>query len=187
MILPGNPRGRLFRALFGNPTRPGRVLLGLYAFMLLTAIAAAFGLRVYSQAQAAQIWRDGLVAVAMSPSDPARLTRTMAQAAQHPEVQALLQKYHRPGHTLVAYVLPQAYMMQHLIADLDEHKAHHGEGEQGGVLAVLKHLGEMYALKPLRQHIPAKGTIHLVNVAFRYILRLPAAQYTHRQNTCRID
>lgn len=151
MFLPGNPGGRLFRALFGNPARRGPVLLGLYAFGLVTAIAFAFGLRAYSESRVAQVWGNGLVAVAMSPSDPARLTRTMAQAAQHPEVQALLQKYHRPGHTLVAYVLPQEYMMQHLIADLGEHKAHHGEGEQGGVLAVLQHLGGMYALKPLRQ------------------------------------
>jgi hypothetical protein len=42
-------------------------------------------------------------------------------------------------------------MMQRLLADLDEHKTHHGEGEQGGTLAIIKHLGEMYALKPMRQ------------------------------------
>ena len=65
----------------------------------------------------------------MSPTDSGPLSRTMAQVTQDPQVQALLQKYHtRPGHTLVAYVLPQEYMMQHLIADLDEHKSHHGEG-----------------------------------------------------------
>jgi hypothetical protein len=89
----------------------------------------------------------------MSPTDTGPLSRTLAQATQDPQVQVLLSKYHhaKPGHTLVAYVLPQDYMMQHLLADLDEHKAHHGEGEQGGVLAVLKHLGEMYSLKPMRQ------------------------------------
>lgn len=152
MFLPGNPGGRLFRVLFGSPERRGPFLLGLYAFSLLIAITVAFGFRNYSEAQVPQIWRDGLVAVAMSPTDSGPLSRTMAQVTQDPQVQALLQKYHtRPGHTLVAYVLPQEYMMQHLIADLDEHKAHHGEGEQGGVLAVLKHLGEMYALKPMRQ------------------------------------
>ncbi|OGC00081.1 MAG: hypothetical protein A3G35_02665 [candidate division NC10 bacterium RIFCSPLOWO2_12_FULL_66_18] len=152
MFLPGNPGGCLFRALFGRPERRGPILFGLYAFSLVTAIAFAFGFRAYSEGLVPQVWRDGLVAVAMSPSDPARLNRTLAQAAQHPEVQAMLAKYHaRPGHTLVAYVLPREYMMQHLIADMDEHKAHHGEGEQGGVVAVLKHLGEMYALKPMRQ------------------------------------
>ena len=41
-------------------------------------------------------------------------------------------------------------MIQYLIADMDEHKAHDGEGEQGGVLASVKHLGEMHALKPMR-------------------------------------
>ncbi len=152
MFLPGNPGGRLFRVLFGAQEWHGRHLLGLYAFSLLVAITLAFGLRSYSQAQVPLIWRDGLVAVSTSPVDSGALSRTMAQVNQDPKVQALLDKYHtRPGHTLVAYVLPQEYMMQHLIADLDEHKAHHGEGEQGGFIEVLRHLGEMYALKPLRQ------------------------------------
>ncbi len=152
MFLPGNPGGRLFRLLFGTMDGRRRHLLGLYAFSLLVAITLAFGLRSYSQAQVPLIWRDGLVAVSTSPVDSGPLSRTMAQVTQDPRVQALLDKYHtRPGHTLVAYVLPQEYMMQHLIADLDEHKAHHGEGEQGGFIEVLKHLGEMYALKPLRQ------------------------------------
>ncbi|MGE5850782.1 MAG: methyltransferase family protein [Candidatus Methylomirabilota bacterium] len=152
MFLPGNPGGRLFRVLFGPQEWHGPHLIRLYAFTLLVAITLAFGLRSYSEAQVPLIWRDGLVAVAMSPTDSGPLSRTMAQVTQDPRVQTLLDKYHtRPGHTLVAYVLPQEYMMQHLIADLDEHKAHHGEGEQGGILAVLRHLGEMYALKPLHQ------------------------------------
>ena len=152
MFLPGNPGGRIFRAVFGTEPQRALILLGLYAFVMLVATATAFGLRAYSEAQVPQAWRDGMVAVAMSPSDSWQLNRIMSPVAQDPQVQALLEKYHaRPGHTLVAYVLPQDYMMQHLIADLDEHKAHHGEGEQGGVLAVLKHLGDMYALKPLRQ------------------------------------
>ena len=143
MFLPGNPGGRSFRFLFGTAERRGRHLLGLYAFSLLVAITLAFGLRLYSEAQVPLIWRDGLVAVSTSPVDSGPLSRTMAQVTQDPRVQALLAKYHaRPGHTLVAYVLPREYMMQHLIADLDEHKAHHGEGEQGGFIEVLKHLGE---------------------------------------------
>jgi hypothetical protein len=152
MFFPGNPGGRIFRAIFGVPARTGPILLGLYAFSLIAAVGLGFLLRGYSLAQVTQVSRDGLVAVAMSPSDSGQLNRIMTPVKQDPEVQALLEKYHtRPGHTLVAYVLPQAYMMQHLIADLDEHKAHHGEGEQGGALAVIRHLGEMYALKPLRQ------------------------------------
>jgi protein-S-isoprenylcysteine O-methyltransferase Ste14 len=152
MFLPGNPGGRLFRALFGNPERRAPLLVGLYVFTLVTAIATAFGIRSYSLTLVPQVWTDGLVTVAMSPSDPETLGRTIARVTQSQEVQGLLQKYHqRAGHTLVAYVLPQEYMMQHLIADLDEHKAHHGEGEQGGALAVMRHLAEMYALKPMRQ------------------------------------
>ncbi len=152
MFLPGNPGGRLFHMLFGTTERRGPLLLGLYVFVLLFVIVGAFVLRDYSQAQVPQSWRDGLVAVAMSPSDSGELNRIIGRVTHDPQVQALLEKYHvRPGHTLVAYVLPQDYMMQHLIANLDEHKAHHGEGEQGGTLVLLKHLGEMFALKPMRQ------------------------------------
>ena len=63
-----------------------------------------------------------------------------------------LGKFHtRPDHSLVAYLVPREYMMQHLIADLGEHEAHHGGPRETGVRAVLGHLGQMYALKPLRQ------------------------------------
>ncbi len=152
MFLPGNPGGRLARALFGARPIRGFLLLGLYTLSLLGATGIAFGLRAYSEAQLTEVWANGILAVAMSPEDQRDLTSTLAQVVHSPDVEALLQKYHaHPTHTLVAYVLPQAYMMQHLLADLAEHKAHHGEGEQGGVLAVVKHLGEMYALKPLRQ------------------------------------
>lgn len=160
MFLPGNPGGGLFRMFLGASKHRASALLGLYVFTMLMAIGVAFGLRAYSEANVIETWENGVVAVAMSPSDPGMLSRTMAQVTQNPEVRGLLQKYHvHPGHTLVAYVLPQAYMMQHLLADLGEHKAHHGEGEQGGLLAVLKHLGEMYALKPMRQLRDGAGAV----------------------------
>jgi hypothetical protein len=48
-------------------------------------------------------------------------------------------------------VLPQDYMMQHLIVDLGEHDAHHSGGDDSGIVAAVKHLFGMYTLKPLRQ------------------------------------
>lgn len=77
------------------------------------------------------------------------LLRASLESAQ---VKELMVKYHnRLGHALVAYLVPQEYMMAHLIADLGEHEAHHGKAGEQGALAVMKHLGEMYGLKPLRQ------------------------------------
>jgi hypothetical protein len=108
-------------------------------------------LRTYSLARVPLAAERGVVVVGMSPGSPSELSGMLSRATAYPEVQALLTKYHPPDHTLVAYVLPQAYMMQHLIADLSEHKAHHGQTEGGGFLAVVGHLLEMYALKPLRQ------------------------------------
>ena len=152
MFLPGNPGKNLLRPVLGTRDKRGPVLLGLYGITLLAAIGVAFALRAYAGDQLTEVWKKGLAVVAMSPMNRERLNQTIDRVVQSSEVQGLLQKYHaHPGHTLVAYVLPQNYMMQHLIADLDEHKAHHGEGEQGGFLAVLQHLGEMYALKPMRQ------------------------------------
>lgn len=42
-------------------------------------------------------------------------------------------------------------MMQHLIADLGEHEAHHGGGDESGFVAVVRHLAQMYTLLPRRQ------------------------------------
>lgn len=76
----------------------------------------------------------------------------METVVASPQVTPLLKKYHsRPGHTLVAYLLPADYMMQHLIADLGEHERHHGKEAESGILSVIRHLGEMFTLKPLRQ------------------------------------
>jgi protein-S-isoprenylcysteine O-methyltransferase Ste14 len=152
MFLPGNPGRRLSGWLFGSAP-PGRVVLGLYAVVLVVAVGLAVGLRTYSLARVPLAAAGGVVAVGMSPGSPGELSSTLSRAKAHPEVQALLAKYHgRPGHTLVAYVLPQAYMMQHLIADLSEHESHHGkEGGGSAFVAVASHLVEMYALKPLRQ------------------------------------
>lgn len=152
MFLPGNPGRKLLRPVLGTRDKRGPVLLGLYGMTLVAAIGVAFALRTYAEDQLTEVWGKGLAAVAMSPINRETLNQTINRVVQSSEVEGLLQKYHaHPGHTLVAYVLPQNYMMQHLIADLDEHKAHHGEGEQGGFLSVIQHLGEMYALKPLRQ------------------------------------
>ncbi len=94
---------------------------------------------------------EDLVAVALTPSDAGSIGQLIQTARSSPEVASRLSKFHREGHTLVAYILPQDYMMQHLLADLREHEAHHGKEDQGGFWASLKHLGQMFVLMPLRQ------------------------------------
>lgn len=153
MFLPGEPGETVFSALFGAASRRGWALSALYVGVLVLGTALAFGVRAYSISRVPMVrYSEGLSAVSLSPAGGAAIERTLGTAMDHPEVRALLAKAHsKPGHTLVAYLVPTAYMMQHLIADLGEHEAHHGERPDAGAGAVLRHLGEMYTLKPLRQ------------------------------------
>ena len=153
MFLPGEPGGRLFSWLFGWTGRRGWALTAAYVTVLVLGTGVAFGLRAYSLSRTPIVrYSERLSTVSLSPAGGAAIERTVATAIASPEVAALLAKFHRqPDHTLVAYIVPKAYMMQHLIADLGEHEAHHGKEQQTGFAAVVCHLGEMYALAPLRQ------------------------------------
>jgi protein-S-isoprenylcysteine O-methyltransferase Ste14 len=152
MFIPGEPGGKIFAWLTGGAKQKGWALAGLYLVVLILGTGLAFGLRSYARTRVATASENGILAVSLSSVPQGTVGHLLRTSQDNAEVQQLIGKYHKqPGHTLVAYIVPQEYMMQHLIADLGEHETHHGKGEQGGVLAVLKHLGEMYALKPLRQ------------------------------------
>lgn len=153
MFLPGEPGGRVFSWLFGWTGRRAWALATVYVSVLVLGTSVAFGLRAYSLSRTPIVrYSEGLSAVSLSPADGAVIERALATAVGNPQVAALLAKFHRqPDHALVAYIVPKAYMMQHLIADLGEHEAHHGREQEAGFGAVVRHLGEMYALAPLRQ------------------------------------
>ncbi len=152
MFIPGEPGGKIFSWLTGGTKRKGWALAGMYLVVLTAGVSLAFGLRSYARTRVATASENGILAVSLSSVPQGTVGHLLRTSQDNAEVQQLIGKYHKqPGHTLVAYIVPQEYMMQHLIADLGEHETHHGKGEQGGALAVLKHLGEMYALKPLRQ------------------------------------
>jgi protein-S-isoprenylcysteine O-methyltransferase Ste14 len=152
MFLPGEPGGKIFAWFTGASDRRGWALAAFYLAVLMLGIGVAFGLRSYSKTRISTVSENGILTVSLS-SLPQSEARYLLRASQGTaELQRLIGRYHnRPGHTLVAYIVPQDYMMQHLIADLGEHEAHHGKTEEGGTIATLKHLGEMYTLKPLRQ------------------------------------
>ena len=151
MFLPGAPGARVFGALFGSTPRRGWALAVAYIAVLALGVGAAFGVRAYSLSRIPRLeYAAGLSVVSLTPAGGAGLERALATSLRHPEVIALLQKARQaPERTLVAYVLPKAYTMQHLIADLGDHEAHHGGSSANG--SVLGHLGQMYALAPLRQ------------------------------------
>ncbi len=151
MFVPGAPGGRLLARVTGGRPVGALTLAILFGVSLVTALGAAAALRGYSKAQLTTIREGDLVAVSLSGGDTSVLRERVATALADSQVRPRLAEH--PGeHTLVAYVLPQDYMMQHLIADLGaEHEAHHGGGDGGGLLAAFTHLTDMYALKPLRQ------------------------------------
>jgi protein-S-isoprenylcysteine O-methyltransferase Ste14 len=153
MFLPGEPGRRVFSWLFGWTRQRGWAIAAGYVLVLAGATGLAFGLRAYSLSRIPMVrYSDTLTVVSLSPAGGAAMERALATVLGNPEVTALLGKFHQPrDHALVAYLVPRAYMMQHLIADLGEHEAHHGKGEEGGAWGVVRHLGEMYALAPLRQ------------------------------------
>lgn len=152
MFLPGEPGGKIFARLTGGSSRKGWALAALYLAVLAVGTSAAFGLRSYAAARISAATEKGVLAVSLSSLSDGSVRHLLQASMESAAVEPLMAKYHqRPGHTLVAYIAPQDYMMQHLIADLGEHEAHHGKTEEGGTMAMLKHLGEMYALKPLRQ------------------------------------
>ena len=152
MFVPGEPGGKIFAWLTGGSKRSGWALTTVYLLVLAAGVGVAFGLRSYSKARVPTITENGIVAVSLSGLTERGVQDVLRASLESAEVKALAAKYHnRPDHALVAYLVPQEYMMAHLIADLGEHEAHHGKAEEQGALAVMKHLGEMYGLKPLRQ------------------------------------
>ena len=152
MFLPGEPGGKVFAWLTGGSSRKGWALAGLYFTVLVVGISAAFGLRSYAAARISAVSEKGILAVSLSSLSDGSVRHLLQASLESADVKQLMAKYHqKPGHTLVAYIVPQDYMMQHLIADMGEHEAHHGKTKDGGMIATLKHLAEMYALKPLRQ------------------------------------
>lgn len=150
MFVPGSPGRRLADRMSGR--RPARAVAvtAVFGATLLLSLAAAFVLRSYSESRLITLNAGNILAISLSGGDENALKRRLDTALGDPGVRHRLAA-HPPEHTLVAYVVPQQYMMQHLIADLGEHEAHHGGGDNGGMMSALKHLGEMYALRPLRQ------------------------------------
>ncbi len=191
MFIPAALGGRALARRFAVP--PGGAAVAVaYVGVLAVGLGLAFGARAYSLSHVPIVrYSESLGALSLAPASTADTAATLAAAVHSPEVEALLDRFHRePGHTIVAYVVPRAYMMQHLIADIGEHEAHHGTQDASGFWAVTGHLMEMYALKPFRQlrdgaqsperriifteaRTPAGASVPLARALDADVLRLP--------------
>ncbi len=150
MFVPGNPGGRLLARVTGGRPIGAATLAALFGVSLVGSLGVAAALRGYSKAQLTTVREGNIVVVSLTGGEEDTLREHLRTALADPQVRERVSSHSRE-HTFVAYVLPQEYMMQHLIADLGEHEAHHGGSEDSGLFAAVRHLGEMYALRPLRQ------------------------------------
>lgn len=150
MFVPGSPGRRLFARVTGGSPASTLQVAAIFGSTLLLSLGAAFVLRSYSQAQLTTLRTRNILAISLSGGDESTLKQRLETALANQAVRERLAPY-PAEHTLVAYVVPQEYMMQHLIADLGEHEAHHGGDDESAFVAALRHLGEMYVLRPLRQ------------------------------------
>ncbi len=150
MFVPGSFGGRWIARRVGGRRLGGWGLSAAFGVTLLASLGVAAAARAYSRGQLTTFQEGNLVAVSLTGGTEATLRARLDLALEDPQVQERLAE-HPADHTLVAYVLPQDYMMQHLIADLGEHEAHHGGGDASGLGAAIAHLLNMYVLKPRRQ------------------------------------
>ncbi len=150
MFVPGVGGGRLLARVAGGWPIGAVRLVTILGVSVVGAIGIAAALRGYSKAQLTTLRDGNVVAVSLTGGDVGTLRERLEIALADSQVAERVSA-HPSEHTLVAYVLPQEYMMQHLIADLGEHEAHHGGSENSGFVAAFQHLIGMYALKPRRQ------------------------------------
>ena len=157
MFMPGNPGRRLFAVLRRIVPDRAWAMATLAVAVFAVSLFAAAALRAYSRARVPIVAGGAMSVVSLTEASATEMHRLVDLVEGNPRVGLRLSELDGEP-TLVAYAFPREYMMQHLIADLGEHEAHHGGGESGGVVAVLKHLGEMYALQPFRQ-LQAGGSV----------------------------
>ncbi len=152
MFVPGDPGGRLMARVTSGRPAGAATLAALFGLSLVGSLGAAFVLRAYSKQQLTTIREGNILTVSMTGGDEDSLRKHLRTALADPQVLERVSQ-HPSEHTLVAYVLPQDYMMQHLIVDLGEHESHHQGSDESGLnlRAAVKHLAEMYTLKPRRQ------------------------------------
>ncbi len=164
MFLPGNPGGKIFSLFPGAKTRKSAAVFLLYIFVLAGGTGLAFLLRDYTKSQLSLLYKGNLAILSMPRMEKAKIEELARTVLLDPEVSSRLSLAEgedfssQPagsgaGTAYVAYLMPADYMMAHLIsASVTTHEEHHGGKASGSkFVSVIKHLGGMLVLKPLRQ------------------------------------
>jgi protein-S-isoprenylcysteine O-methyltransferase Ste14 len=122
MFLPGEPGGKIFRALFGWSQSKGLALGLAYTVSLALFIAAAFGLRSYtiSKTSIVNIPEKQLTAVSITPQPDESILNIIDIAFQDSGVSTAIEDFQKRGHKgFMVHVMPRQYMMQALFSQPD--------------------------------------------------------------------
>lgn len=158
MFLPGNPGGKIFSRFPGARTRKGLAIFLLYIFALAGGTGVAFLLREHTKSQLSLLYKNNLAVISMPRLGKARIEELTRIALTDLRASSRLSPAeelvgNESSATYVAYLMPADYMMAHLIAaSVSDHEEHHGGKASGSkFVSVIRHLGGMLVLKPLRQ------------------------------------
>jgi protein-S-isoprenylcysteine O-methyltransferase Ste14 len=117
MFVPGEPGGKIFRALFGW-IQPAALSVGVsYGVVLILAVGVAFGLRSYTISNTSVLYspEKKITAISILPRSDQFLRDTTGVAYKDRAVSAVLSDFHQEGHRgFLVHVMPEHYMMQGL-------------------------------------------------------------------------
>ena len=118
MFLPGNPGGKIFRALFGWIPNRGLAVAASSAVIIVLVIGGALALRrdTINHAATDLLPADRTMAIAIWPTPPETIQQVVSVALQDPEVRAALAK--EDGAAFTAHLLPRDYGMVNMFADV---------------------------------------------------------------------
>jgi protein-S-isoprenylcysteine O-methyltransferase Ste14 len=122
MFLPGEPGGKIFKALFGWSRAKGLALGLAYTVSLALFIAAGFGLRSYtiSKTSIVHMPEKQLTAVSITPQPDESILNIVDIAFQNSSVSAAIEDFQGKGHKgFMVHIMPRRYMMQALFSQPD--------------------------------------------------------------------
>jgi protein-S-isoprenylcysteine O-methyltransferase Ste14 len=117
MFIPGEPGGKIFRALFGRMQSRGLALTLAYVSALALGVVVGFSLRSYTISQTAMVYVPDkkIAAISILPWSEQSLREILDIASQDSAVTAALEDFQQQGHKgLLVHIMPQHYMMQGL-------------------------------------------------------------------------
>jgi protein-S-isoprenylcysteine O-methyltransferase Ste14 len=117
MFLPGEPGGKIFRALFGwiKPSQLGVVVS--YGVVMILAVGVAFGLRSYtiSKTSVFNLPEKNVTAISVMPRPDHYLRDTLDVVYRDSAVAAAIADFDKEGHRgFLVHIMPKNYMMQGL-------------------------------------------------------------------------